>query len=69
MQEYTSYHFDVVSHQLHGGLDRFSQFFIDPLCKADALEREIQAVQNEFIGDHPLRASQSFWLPLLTFAI
>ena len=51
MQEYTSYHFDVVPSQLHGALDRFAQFFIAPLCKADALEREVQAVNNEFVGE------------------
>ena len=50
-QEYTSYHFDVIPGQLHGALDRFAQFFIEPLCKADALEREVQAVNSEFIGE------------------
>lgn len=50
IQEYTSYHFDVIPGQLHGALDRFAQFFIEPLCKADALEREVQAVNSEFVG-------------------
>ena len=49
-QEYTAYHFDVIPGQLHGALDRFAQFFIEPLCKADALEREVQAVNSEFVG-------------------
>ena len=50
LQEYTNYHFDVKPNALHGALDRFAQFFIDPLCKADALEREVMAVDNEFSG-------------------
>lgn len=50
MQEFTNYHFDVKPNALHGALDRFAQFFIDPLCKADALEREVMAVDNEFSG-------------------
>ena len=49
-QEYTNYHFDVKPEKLHGALDRFAQFFIEPLCKAEALEREVQAVNNEFVG-------------------
>lgn len=50
MQEYTNYHFDVRPDALHGALDRFAQFFVAPLCKTDALEREVQAVDNEFSG-------------------
>ena len=50
LQEYTNYHFDVRPEALHGALDRFAQFFVAPLCKADALEREVQAVDNEFTG-------------------
>lgn len=52
MQEFTNYHFDVKPNALYGALDRFAQFFIDPLCKADALEREVMAVDNEFSGEH-----------------
>ncbi|KAL3144870.1 hypothetical protein ABBQ38_001970 [Trebouxia sp. C0009 RCD-2024] len=48
--EFTNYHFDVKPNALYGALDRFAQFFIDPLCKADALEREVMAVDNEFSG-------------------
>lgn len=52
MQEFTNYHFDVKPNALYGALDRFAQFFIDPLCKADALEREVMAVDNEFSGNY-----------------
>jgi hypothetical protein len=59
MQETTNYHFDVKPSSLRGALERFSQFFIAPLCKADALEREVNAVDNEFSGmllRYPLQA-------------
>lgn len=51
LQEYTNYHFDCKPAALHGALDRFAQFFVAPLCKADALEREVNAVDNEFSGE------------------
>lgn len=35
---------------LKGALERFAQFFIAPLIKPDALEREVNAVDNEFSG-------------------
>ena len=50
VQEYTNYHFDVKPDALFGALERFAQFFVSPLVKADALEREVQAVDSEFTG-------------------
>ncbi|KAK3147314.1 hypothetical protein QOZ80_3BG0280840 [Eleusine coracana subsp. coracana] len=46
--EYTCYHFEVKREHLKGALDRFSQFFISPLVKAEAMDREILAVDSEF---------------------
>ncbi|CAI5965890.1 unnamed protein product [Closterium sp. NIES-64] len=46
--EFTCYHFDVAHKYLHPALDRFAQFFVAPLVKADAMEREVQAVDSEF---------------------
>ncbi|KAK2386573.1 Insulinase (Peptidase family M16) family protein [Trifolium repens] len=46
--EYTCYHFEVKREFLKGALKRFSQFFISPLVKAEAMEREVQAVDSEF---------------------
>lgn len=65
MQEFTNYHFDVKPNALYGALDRFAQFFIDPLCKADALEREVMAVDNEFSGKAPSAVSQVYQQPYL----
>nr|XP_027190387.1 nardilysin-like isoform X2 [Cicer arietinum] len=46
--EYTCYHFEVKREFLKGALKRFSQFFISPLVKMEAMEREVQAVDSEF---------------------
>jgi len=46
--EYTCYHFDVQPKHLYPALDRFAQFFIQPLMKEDSTEREVQAVDSEF---------------------
>ncbi|KAG0447729.1 hypothetical protein HPP92_028209, partial [Vanilla planifolia] len=46
--EYTCYHFEVNREYLKGALERFSQFFISPLVKAEAMEREVLAVDSEF---------------------
>lgn len=43
----TKYYFDVVPNQLEGALDRFAQFFIEPLFTESATEREINAVDSE----------------------
>eukprot|EP00884_Botryococcus_braunii_P020235 jgi/Botrbrau1/6896/Bobra.67_3s0015.1 len=48
--EYTNFHFECKPDALRGALERFAQFFIAPLCKANALEREVMAVENEFLG-------------------
>jgi hypothetical protein len=39
-QEYTNYHFEVAPGHLRGALERFAQFFVAPLCKQSAMERE-----------------------------
>ncbi|XP_072975496.1 nardilysin-like isoform X1 [Typha angustifolia] len=46
--EYTCYYFEVNREYLKGALNRFSQFFISPLVKAEAMEREVLAVDSEF---------------------
>ncbi|KAL5757085.1 hypothetical protein ACOSQ2_021831 [Xanthoceras sorbifolium] len=46
--EHTCYHFEVKREFLKGALMRFSQFFISPLMKMEAMEREVLAVDSEF---------------------
>ncbi|KAL3829021.1 hypothetical protein ACJIZ3_017823 [Penstemon smallii] len=46
--EHTCYHFEVKREFLKGALTRFAQFFVSPLIKAEAMEREVLAVDSEF---------------------
>lgn len=46
--EHTCYHFEVKPEFLQGALKRFSQFFISPLVKTEAMDREVLAVDSEF---------------------
>mmetsp|Transcript_40178 Transcript_40178/g.45725 ORF Transcript_40178/g.45725 Transcript_40178/m.45725 type:complete len:944 (+) Transcript_40178:191-3022(+) len=45
--EHTNYHLDVLPGSLDGAMDRLAQFFIEPLMKEEALDRERQAVDSE----------------------
>ncbi|KAI5318375.1 hypothetical protein L3X38_038083 [Prunus dulcis] len=45
--EHTNYHFDINADAFEEALDRFAQFFINPLMSADATMREIKAVDSE----------------------
>jgi len=40
----------IVSKALSGGLDRFSQFFISPSFDKDAVERELRAIDSEYLN-------------------
>lgn len=46
--EITNYMFEVDHGAVEGALKRFSRFFVDPLFTADFLDREKNAVNNEF---------------------
>ncbi|CAH9102787.1 unnamed protein product, partial [Cuscuta europaea] len=45
--EHTNFYFDVNNDGFEEALDRFAQFFINPLMSADAITREIKAVDSE----------------------
>jgi len=45
--EHTNYHFDVAWPHLRDALDRFAQFFIEPLFAEETKTREIMAVNSE----------------------
>ncbi|KAG5176774.1 Metalloenzyme, LuxS/M16 peptidase-like protein [Tribonema minus] len=55
--EETSYYFDVGSEHLDGALERFSHFFRAPLFTADALDRELHAVDSE----HTMHQAEDNW--------
>lgn len=60
-QEFTCYHFEVRNRCLRDSLERFSQFFISPLVKVEAMDREVQAIESEFVqaaGNDMNRLSQ-----------
>ncbi|ETW00361.1 hypothetical protein H310_07006 [Aphanomyces invadans] len=46
--ERTSYVFEVGPDHLERALDMFAHFFISPLMKADAMDRELCAIESEF---------------------
>lgn len=46
--EYTTFYFDCHEKHLHKAIDIFSHFFISPLMKRDAMQREREAVEAEF---------------------
>lgn len=48
--EKINFHFTIRNENLQGALDRFSQMFISPLLKKEAIEREIHSVNAEFIN-------------------
>ncbi|EGR31622.1 insulin-degrading enzyme, putative [Ichthyophthirius multifiliis] len=43
----TNYYYDIKNDQLQNSLDRFSQFFIEPLFDETCVEKEIQAIESE----------------------
>ncbi|EZA59550.1 Nardilysin [Ooceraea biroi] len=61
--EITTFYFDVQEKYLFPALDRFTQFFIKPLMKKDAISREREAVESEFqlaVPDDENRKEQLF---------
>lgn len=47
--ECTNYQFNIKYDKLEPALDRFAQFFISPLFTPSATDRELNAVNNEFV--------------------
>eukprot|EP01138_Halocafeteria_seosinensis_P002764 gb/GECG01002825.1/.p1 GENE.gb/GECG01002825.1/~~gb/GECG01002825.1/.p1 ORF type:complete len:492 (+),score=62.18 gb/GECG01002825.1/:1-1476(+) len=46
--EHTVFYFEVLGKYFQEATERFSQFFISPLCKKEATDRELQAIEDEF---------------------
>ncbi|XP_018052331.1 PREDICTED: nardilysin-like [Atta colombica] len=46
--EHTRFYFDISEKHLFAALDRFVQFFIEPLMKKDVIAREREIIQGEF---------------------
>lgn len=56
-QDATTYHFVIDNNFLEEGMDIFGQLFIEPLFNADAIEREMNAVDSE----HMKNLNQDGW--------
>lgn len=56
--EYTNYHFKVAAEGLELALDLQASLFAEPLLLQEAMEREIKAVENEFLGNYPYDQSR-----------
>lgn len=48
--EETSFYFEISEKYLDGALDRFSELFKEPLMLKNAMQRERQAVESEFVS-------------------
>ncbi|XP_041356589.1 nardilysin-like [Gigantopelta aegis] len=46
--ERTTFYFDIQKKYFHQSLDKFANFFISPLMLKNSVDRELQAVDNEF---------------------
>jgi len=42
----TVFHFDVQKNYFYSALDRFVQFFIEPLMKKGSVDRELEAIDS-----------------------
>lgn len=51
-KENTNYYFSISSDKFLEGVDIFSRFFIDPIFNADAVNREINAVNSEHMKNY-----------------
>ena len=47
--EYTMYHLEVSQDQFFVALDMLAQFFVSPLMKDEAVERELNSIESEFM--------------------
>lgn len=53
--EFTNFHFEVSPAHLVEALDHFAQFFISPLFTISATDRELNAVNNEYLSKLKVR--------------
>jgi secreted Zn-dependent insulinase-like peptidase len=50
--DHTNYHFEICNDKLEEGIDMFSEFFSKPLFTNELLNKELNAIQSEFISDY-----------------
>jgi insulysin len=54
MEESTTYYFEVLNKYFYELIDIFSNFFIEPLLSENAIEREINAINSEYLKNYPI---------------
>jgi len=48
-QEHTVFHFEIPQEYLAGAMDMFAQFFVAPLLNESSVDRELKAIESEFM--------------------
>jgi insulysin len=54
MEESTTYYFEVLNEYFYELVNIFSNFFISPLLSENAIEREINAINSEYLKNYPI---------------
>jgi insulysin len=54
MEESTTYYFEVLNKYFIDSIDIFSNFFVEPLLSKNAVEREINAINSEYLKNTPV---------------
>lgn len=54
LEESTTYYFEVLNKYFFDSINIFSNFFVDPLLSENAIEREINAINSEYMKNAPI---------------
>lgn len=54
MEESTTYYFEVLNKYFYELIDIFANFFIEPLLSENAVDREINAINSEYLKNYPI---------------
>jgi insulysin len=57
-EKFTTYYFEVLNKYFIKTMDIFAEFFIDPLLSDNAVEREINAVNSEYMKNLPIESEK-----------
>ncbi|XP_028157648.1 nardilysin-like isoform X4 [Ostrinia furnacalis] len=65
--ESTTFYFEIQEKHLPQAMDMFSQFFVSPLMRKEAMQREREAIESEFAIAHPSDSNRKDQLLSSTF--
>ena len=63
--DHTNYQFEICHDKLEQGIDRFSEFFNEPLFNEDFLNKELNAIESEFKSDYRDDSNRLIYLFLI----